>query len=176
MSEALYGLLQGLEITLRNSIHRVLSDAFGRGDWYEVMPLYIDQRNAIIDAKKKLTGNSKSLHPHRMIAELTFGFWTSLTGPRYAQTLWDTYLKNAFPESNVGRKAAQKRLRKIRFLRNRIAHHECIVGLHPDGQPRNLEQDERDIMDTIRWICPVTEKWIKSTSSFAERFAKRPQV
>jgi hypothetical protein len=35
ISEALYGVIQALEITLRNAIHNILSDQLGSPEWYE---------------------------------------------------------------------------------------------------------------------------------------------
>ena len=38
LSGSLYGVVQGLEICLRNAIHRILYSAYG-ADWYENMPM-----------------------------------------------------------------------------------------------------------------------------------------
>ena len=175
LSEAFYGLLQGLEVALRNSMHRVLAEHFGRPEWYAVMPLYLDQKKAYLKAVEKLHRDKKDFTPNRMIPELTFGFWVALTGPRYAQTVWDKCLYKAFPRRGVSRKTIHKRLNKIRLLRNRVAHHECIIGKLPDGKPRDLMQDWDEIIEIVYWICPVTAKWIKANNKFKERFAAKPQ-
>jgi hypothetical protein len=175
LSESFYSLLQGLEVSLRNSMHRALTDYFGRPDWYTVIPLHSDQKNAYTKAIEKLTRDNKDLSPKRVIPELTFGFWVALTGPRYAQTAWDKCLYKAFPRAPVGRKNVQKRLTKIRLLRNRVAHHECIIGKLSNGTPRDLTNDWNEIVEMIYWICPVTAKWIKGNNTFKERFAAKPQ-
>lgn len=40
VSEAMYSILQGFEVTLRNSIHDVMCIAHGRHDWYDVASLW----------------------------------------------------------------------------------------------------------------------------------------
>jgi hypothetical protein len=39
-----------------------------------------------------------------MVAELTFGFWVGLTGPKYSVDLWEKHLYKAFPNAKLGRK------------------------------------------------------------------------
>jgi len=162
LSESLYGLLQGLEVAVRNAMHETLKTALGRADWYDHVPLYHLQ-STLNHAKQKLTENGKAHDPGRMVAELSFGFWTSLTGPKFAAGLWNPYLHRAFAHKKLRRKEAHPRLDRIRKLRNRVAHHEPILN-------RNLQRDFVDILDTIDWICPDTRLWVEETSSFLERF------
>jgi exonuclease VII small subunit len=83
LSEALYELLQGIEIALRNAMHRALSDGIAREDWYDSMLWHVAQQEQIIQAKESLQKKAKPITPSRMVAELTFGFWVGLTGPKY---------------------------------------------------------------------------------------------
>jgi hypothetical protein len=166
LSESLYGLLQGLEIALRNAMHRSLIEAYQREDWYEVCPLHHELKETIRKAKARILLDGKVVAPPKVVAELTFGFWVSLTSPRYAQLLWDKMLRRAFLK-NLGRKAAHKRLDRIRKLRNRVAHHESILG-------RNLKDDFALILEAAHWICPVTAAWLRANSTFHDRYAQRP--
>src|SRR5882672_7060199 len=168
LSESFYGLLQGLEIALRNAMHRVLSEAYGRSDWYEVCPLQPEHNDAIGKAKKRILDDRKLVIPSKVVAELTFGFWVALSGPRYAQNLWDKTLHKAFVKK-LGRKALHKRLDKIRKLRNRVAHHESILA-------RVLKDDFSSIIETVHWICPVTAAWVKANSTFHARYAQKPAL
>jgi hypothetical protein len=172
VSEALYGVTQGLEVALRNSFHEVLTAAYNRDDWYEVAPLLSEQIKQVGAAKSRIIGDGRVLTSGRVVAELMFGFWTALCGKAYAQQLWDQHLHKAFRTARVGRKAAAKRLAKIRFLRNRVAHHECIIG-RLDNE-RNLRQDCREIFEALGWICDSTARWVASTSSFDQHYAVRP--
>jgi len=166
VSASLYGLLQGLEVVLRNTFHEILSNAFARADWYVVAPLDIEGQRNIAEAQMRLQRDKKPHMPGRMVAELNFGFWVSLVRPRYAQTLWDTYLHKSFGV-RPKRDTFYHALDRIRKLRNRVAHHEIIIG-------RNLMDDYSTIYLYLNGICPDTAKWIKNDSTFVEIYKARP--
>jgi hypothetical protein len=166
LSEALYGLLQGLEVTLRNAMHRALWRGLSREDWYDAVAWQRAQQEQIANAKDSLQKKGKSVTPGRMVAELTFGFWVGLTGPKYSMNLWERHLYKALPNAKLGRKQLNKRLESIRLLRNRVAHHEPILS-------RDLERDVQRILETIGWMNRDTARWIQNTSCFQERFAMR---
>ena len=163
LSQSLYGALQGLEIAIRNAFHTTLSKGLVDREWYESYPLALPQMNQLRRAKSALQQQNRQSAPGRIVAELSFGFWTGLTGPGYA-TLWNTHLVKAFPCRTLQRTEAHQRLDGIRKLRNRIAHHEPILS-------RPLERDFHRILDTTAWVCPVTSRWIRSTSDFLAIFA-----
>jgi hypothetical protein len=163
LSEALYGLLQGIEIVLRNAMHRALSVGTGCEDWYNSMSWQAAQQEQITQAIESLQRKAKPIAPGRMVAELTFGFWVGLTGPKYSVDLWERHLYKAFPNAKLGRKQLNKRLESIRLLRNRVAHHEPILS-------RDLLRDVDRILETIGWINGDTERWVRQTNCFHERF------
>jgi hypothetical protein len=164
LAESLYGILQGLEIALRNSIHAQLAASFARPDWWNAVQLKPEQAMMLRSAEDSLQRVGKPLDPSRIVAELSFGFWAGLTGPRYID-LWRNHLVKIFPRRPVQRADVQLRLNSIRKLRNRIAHHEPILS-------RPLQKDVNQIFDTLSWISPVTARWVRSNSSFEERFAR----
>jgi hypothetical protein len=172
ISEALYGILQGFEVTLRNAIHETLSEAYARDDWYEVAPLRATEQLRIAEAKKRIADDGDQASPGRVISELMFAFWTSLVGTDYAQTLWDKHLYKALREHPTGRKEVAKRVKKVRFLRNRVAHHESVIGRA--GQERDLRKDVREILEATSWICQTTAQWIAHNSSFDANYSRRP--
>ncbi|HKK10318.1 MAG TPA: hypothetical protein VJ939_05745, partial [Bacteroidales bacterium] len=68
----------------------------------------------------------KAIATGRVIAELSFGFWTSLFDSRFEKTLWKN-LRLAFPNCPKHirqRKTMSSKFNGIRKLRNRIFHHE----------------------------------------------------
>ncbi|MEA2080543.1 MAG: Abi family protein [Pseudomonadota bacterium] len=154
LSESLYPVLQALEVLLRNTIDNAARDHFGRADWYDD-PKLIQHPNDIssIDkAKRILNRQNKPLEPGRIIAELNFGFWTSLFDRRYEQVFWPRMIKTTFPHMPRRirtRQTLSKRLHKIRILRNRIFHHE------PIWYWQDLSQQHLDILQTISWIEPA---------------------
>lgn len=159
VSSAFYGPLQGLEIALRNALHRELTDEFGK-KWYESSKCKLNHPGYIkIDnAKKQLKRCHKPIEPNRVIAELSFGFWVTLLGPggrkyNYEMNLWRPALYKAFSSVKVSRKQVHSRLEYLRIFRNRIAHHEPIFDRH-------LEADYNSIIEVTEWICEDTARWI----------------
>lgn len=160
VSEALFGVIRGLEISLRNSIHDTLRTGIGADNWYDCFPfLLLEETRSIATAKASLNRRRKPITPGRVVAELTFGFWCGLTSKVYDANLWVPHLHKAFPHKRLGRRQASNRLNELRILRNRIAHHECIL------QP-NLQKLHDDLVETVGWICPVSSAWVSQYSSF----------
>jgi len=172
LSEALYSINQGFEVTLRNAIHERMTMAFGSDRWYDCAPLQEEQAYQVQQAKQRIRHDGREITPGRVVAELMFGFWTSLAGTAYAQSLWDKHLHLVFREKRVGRKIVAKRLQKIRLLRNRVAHHESIIG--KVGMERNLQQDVAEIIEATAWICRTTAKWITCNNTFDQHHENRP--
>ncbi len=164
ISAAFYGPLQGLEVALRNAMHRQLSAAYGI-DWYDNPGCGLDAGtlNRIEAAKTTIARAGNEVDPPHVVAELSFGFWVSLLGKggwiadgrkaNYDMTLWRKALYKAFPHGRMSRSAVHTPLDYLRTLRNRIAHHEPIFSRH-------LERDFRSILEVTGWICPKTADWI----------------
>ncbi len=176
LSESLYGVGQATEVALRNAIHRILSDAVSPM-WFYRIDLHENQLDKVNRAKFDLEQNRKSVTPGALVAELRLGFWTSLISTRYENLLWRPHLHKAFPNAwderpdGVGGISRTKKkrpdiflqLERIRILRNRIAHHEPIIKL-------DLPRSYFETVQALHWVCSVSSLWVKSTSSFVERF------
>lgn len=180
VSAAFYGPLQGLEVALRNAMHRELSVRYGAA-WYDNSSAGLDQRclEHVADAMKRAGGTAR---PPRIVAALSFGFWVSLLGrgggridarkADYDRTLWRPALRQAFSHCTtpLARKQAHKPLLQLRELRNRIAHHEPIFA-------RCLIEDHQRILEVTGWISPSVRTWIDhhnrvSTLLAAANYAK----
>lgn len=159
LSEGLYGLLQGLEVTLRNSIHRIMSADTARPDWYDrPQTLFQPENLAVAEAKANIPFG-KPVTPGRVVAQLTLGFWVKLLGRNYEKTFWVPHLYKSFPHlRRPDRRQVFDRLDKIRGLRNSIAHHERI--LH-----RDLKAEYNELLETIGWVCPMTASWMNLHNS-----------
>jgi hypothetical protein len=194
LSAILYGMLQGLEVAVRNAEHQALTRSFGAPDWYDVPPspgfgmpaagsmgpawheyavLSPYWRDKVDEAKLKPgVGNN----PGKVIAELTFGFWVDLVKSVNHRRLWvDRKLHAAFPNARgVQRSVIHDRLKAIQLLRNRISHHEPVIT--SSNRLYNgvdfLTLDE--ILDSVRWVCNHTADWLKTDfgSSEADRILK----
>ena len=170
MGAAFYGPLQGLEVALRNAMHRQLVGCYG-ADWYDNPSAGLDAGclERIAKAKAEVAHAGHKAGPPRFVAALSFGFWISLlgTGGRidgagrkadYERTLWRPALRGSFPHrATLTRKQARSPLDCLRTLRNRIAHHEPIFA-------RDLSEDHQRILDVTGWISPRVRTWIEGHS------------
>lgn len=125
--EALYPVLQHLEIALRNSLDRVVSAHYpastagtlgpgglpAAGCWLDATPGLVGQweRAEIQRVKMKLMGAGKAVTPHRLIAGLSLGFWANLftrayeiapdssytVGAAKKTALWPRHLRAVLP-------------------------------------------------------------------------------
>jgi hypothetical protein len=167
LSGALYGVIQGLEITVRNSIHDLMSDRLGCEKWYDRFQFANSERTEIDRAKDSLLGKNQPTTPGRVVSELTFGFWVKLTGRIYEETLWLPYLHRIFP-IRANRAVVHERLVVLKTLRNRIAHHERIIG-----RTRPLPMEHEQTIEAIRWINPVVADWVAHQNNFKELYSKK---
>ena len=170
LSESLYPVLQCVEVALRNTIHEAARNYFGRDDWFDDSAV-INHRFAVdtlASTKAKLQHQQRPLDAHRIVAELTFGFWTSLFARRYEQVLWPALIKTAFPampRRGRTRAALQDRFHEIRLLRNRIFHHE------PIWYWGDLEGKHQRTMEALGWIEPAMVDLVSVVDRFPAVYA-----
>ncbi|QKW58572.1 Abi family protein [Stenotrophomonas sp. NA06056] len=170
LSESLYTPLQTLEVVLRNRIHSTLSQAKGDA-WYEGhasvlrVPYQTQQTAKAID---ELIKAGKSVTAGGVVASLTFSFWTTMFNKDY-ETLWQQILHRiATPSAPRGlkRKSFSGPLTRIRVLRNRIAHHEPILGW-------NLHRHHSEILKLIGWLSPPASIWCRQNNRFPHVYQDR---
>jgi hypothetical protein len=84
ISESLYTPLQSLEVVLRNRIHLVMTEAFGGEGWFQQPGVLLNERQPeqLAKAIEDLESVNKMPTPGRIVAALSFGFWTAMFGPR----------------------------------------------------------------------------------------------
>jgi hypothetical protein len=177
LSEALYPAISLVEIAVRNRVNVVLAKKFQITKWSQCVdilnwldadPSVLDEKEQpwIVDAKKKLRQENsrrkfddRELTPGRLVAALSFGFWTALFDARYDENgsapfqLWPSLAAEMFPgmpRTLRTRSNMSRYLNQIRDLRNRISHHEPIWGTGPDGL--TLRQRYDDLMKFLRWV------------------------
>ncbi len=178
VSAAFYGPLQGLEVALRNAIHRELTARY-RADWYDDPATKLDAGTLgrVSAARVDLRRDGYSDDPPHMVAALSFGFWVALLGSggrlpaggkaNYEMTLWRAAVFRAFPHTKTSRKAVHRPLDYLRTFRNRIAHHEPILDRH-------LTADYASLLQITGWISPETQAWISHHSRVPALLAQSP--
>lgn len=148
LCESMYPALYGLEVALRNAVFRAGAEAFS-GVATRDVPCWLDadpplvhpaDRPTLHAAKNRLRERGLPLEPGRLVAELRFGFWTSLFDVRYEQNkvLWPRLLSNRLlhpssPRSVRSRKELSPLLNRMRLLRNPCVSPRAHLAL---GQPR----------------------------------------
>lgn len=177
VSAAFYGPLQGLEVAVRNAMHRELSAVY-EPEWYDNPRCGLDAGalNRIANVKADLEREGYKIDPPHMVAALAFGFWVSLLGrggrmagvgsarANYEMTLWRRALHRAFPHVRCPRADVHRPLDYLRTFRNRIAHHEPIFCRH-------LAADYASNLEVAGWVCPSTRDWIAHHSRVPEVLA-----
>lgn len=171
LAAALVPLLNVLEISLRNGIHRHLVIQYGRADWWVLWqgnPDFDWQCREISAAERKLIRRNESCSPEKIIAELQFGFWSSLFNAKCQDELWQQ-LRLVFtrcPKRDRRRKTISRELNKLRDLRNRAFHHEPLLWLHPP-LPDQHQAGQR----LLEWINPVLLNWLEPSDRFSHVWA-----
>lgn len=174
ISEAFYPLISILEVGLRNKINYQLIRRFKDENWFEnsnfikIVSSY--QIDSISEARKTILKEKKSITPGKVVAELPFGFWTSLFDTKFEMTLWK-YLRLAFPncpKSIRKRKTMSSKFNGIRKLRNRIFHHEPITwNLHVINNYR------KEMIEGIDWLDKELVEWCNDLIHIEKIIEKR---
>lgn len=152
VSESFYPVLSVFEVSLRNSLHRVLTELFGTEDWYRriaSVPGLEDLDTDMRTATGHICRRGEMVSASKVVAELTLGFWVRLLNAKYEPVLWKS-LRKAFPyieKQKRQRRAISAPVNKIRNFRNRIFHHEPVLW-----QVRELCKMHDTILCVMGWI------------------------
>jgi hypothetical protein len=175
LCESLYPALHGLEVVLRNAVFDAGARIFSRIPtrdvpcWLDANPSLFDSdhEQSVMAAKLRLRDRGGALEPGRLVAELTFGFWTSLFEVRYERNrvLWPhlfgaQLLDSSSPRSMRSRKQLSPLLNRMRHLRNRIFHHE------PIWHWIDLPQQHAVAFDLMGWFSPALRATIEPSDRF----------
>jgi hypothetical protein len=164
LSVALFGLLRGFEVLLRNTIDAVLAEGQPQTpiedtwmlDFNLLRPEGVKQ---VIVAIQRLE-RGKAITRGRVVAGVSFAFWADLFGRNY-EHLWRHHLRHAFPQGALTRKDLSVRLQRMRRLRNRIAHHDSLLE---QDTPARIEE----ILEVAEWIDPAAREWLARRSKALE--------
>lgn len=154
LCESLYSPLQMVEIALRNALQRSLESHFSSPHWYDVPAcwhlLTTTQQTQIDEAKQTLARQNKSPAPGRIVAELTFGFWTAFFNKRSSQNRdiiqMTARVFHSAPKAQRDFRSLNRRLTLLRELRNRVFHHERLIHW------TDLDTRHAAMLETIGWM------------------------
>jgi hypothetical protein len=165
ISESLYTPLQSLEVASRNRIHVVMTEALGGEAWFRQAGVLLNERQPeqLAKAIEDLKAVNKTPTLGRIVAALSFGFWTAMFGPDY-EGLWRASLHRiaAKPDgTRLKRKDFSGPLTPIRTIRNRIAHHEPILAW-------DLQKHHKKMVELTRWLSPAAAAWCRENDRFEQ--------
>ncbi|MGE6786696.1 hypothetical protein ACQKGL_29725 [Ensifer adhaerens] len=157
LSADFYASLHMLEVALRNKVDEALTKAHGTG-WMHNGAVLVDayQQGCVAQAQGILQRDRKAVTHSQMVAELNFGFWSSVFG-RSSNHLWGP-LRPIFQTNGLQRAFISQKLRDLRKLRNRIAHYEPILA-----QP--IATLHQDILTLTAWMSVDASAWITTHST-----------
>lgn len=166
LSAALYGPLHMQEVALRNVADRCLTQVYG-ANWLDDPTVLVTayQAGCVANARQTLQQAKKTGTHSQIIAELNFGFWSSLFG-RQSHHLWQG-LRPIFQAKGVQRGIIAGELHDLRQLRNRVAHYEPIVALP-------LAQRYASITTLTGWLSPSAAAWIAQYSTWPALYPAVP--
>lgn len=169
IGETLYSPLQMCEIAMRNSIHTAMTELYKQDTWFNIAEMTPWGYEQIGSAKKKIAKTRHPITPGRVVAELHFGFWTSLFEDHYERnaSFLPAGIKKVFPnmlKSLHNRKKIKARLENIRQLRNRVFHHERIIHW------KDLQGQHGRILETVGWISHELEEMALKLDRFVETY------
>lgn len=158
------------EVTLRNAVDQVILQSFG-DSWHQNAEFrdetLTQQSLATLD---KAIERAKSNERGKVIAELTFDFWSNLFRSEYG-SFWRTRANIAFPglAHREGRHDIQLLVKEINRLRNRVAHHEPILDM-------NVPDLHSKIIKLVELRCRVTAEWMRHHSTVSVVMRSRPNL
>lgn len=141
----------------------------------------LTEEKLVAQAQSQIGKEGKKPTPDRIIAGLTFGFWTTLLTPTYEDThgyrlLWPTLTGHVFPNAPAGytRNEICNVMLQIKELRNRLSHHEAVWKFHQKDPATGktdykkpvygaaascslLRKHYDDILDIIGWMSPASK-------------------
>ena len=112
-------------------------------------------KTSVSNAERIIIRKGGTVSSGKVIAEQSFGFWTSLFEPHHYRLIGGVVIR-CFPNkiASANRSVISKKLNRIRTFRNRIYHNEpiCFNGRGVDFS--NAEKIENEIYELLNWIDP----------------------
>jgi hypothetical protein len=195
LSRSFYPLLSMLEVALRNALDRECIKHFSDPNWLvsQKTGFMADPRltytplsgitktndflrRSVDEAELKIKKQKIPISHGKIVAELTFGFWTELFEPTHYALLKGVPI-HAFPNlpTNKKRKHLYTILGNVRRFRNRIYHNEPICFSKCVCDISEAVQIQRMIYEVLNWLSLDVPDWIKKIddSDFELQITKR---
>lgn len=175
LGEALSTTLSQFEVCLRNSVAAALSDKFG-GNWHtlaKVRHLSPELSSEFEKAHQKFEGQARNPELPDFIAASNFNLWREFCKPAYAGHFWSKRTRLAFPHCPLRRsdrdilQEVHRRVDLLLKLRNRIAHHEPLIGSNWERIGEKVRARHREMTELLEWMDPNFARWLLGRDRFA---------
>lgn len=165
VSQAFYAPLSVLEVTLRNKIDDSFKRHFNSEEWL-TNALPPELLKPVVEIEIRLNRSKKNTSNSRILAELNFGFWTTLFNRQYAKVFWKPLhqIFQDIPSEKRKRNIVSARLNHIRNFRNRIYHYEPVIW-----DLSELKKIKNEIEEVTKWLDSSTSQWVSTFDSFYQK-------
>lgn len=181
MASAILHDLAHLEVAMRNTFDEALTThqagaAHWTNDPLTYFPVVVRRasngrqydenerpRDQVMQARRSAGAGAPT---GKVVAELMFGFWRYLTTTGRTSTLWMPYLRHGFVPG-TSRPAVDRPMGRLHKLRNRVAHHEPLLG-------ENLSARRNDVIALLGCVSPELQVHVAGGSEWARVEASRP--
>ena len=173
LSESFYPLLSVTEVALRNAVANRIREIHG-DTWWESKDFHDaigkTAKGTVLRSRNQRLSEKKYVTHGCMVAELTFGFWTKMLLPKHETKYWSP-LHDVFPTlpSSISLADLERRCQDVTILRNRIFHHEPLLG-------REITRDFAETLELVSWIDPRLSAWIKPQLRIMAVLRERPKA
>jgi hypothetical protein len=171
--QATYPILNLFETALRNSIDCQISSHFNDPNWIinqkngfmshsSLSMGLFKMRNTILKTENDLTKKKAVITAGKIIAEQSFGFWTSLFEPHHYKLIKGAVMR-CFPHkpSTINRSNISVKLNKIREFRNRIYHNEPVCFQDNTISFEYVQAVINELYEVLRWMDKDLENYVK---------------
>lgn len=164
VSQAFYPILNLFEIFLRNSVNYQITAHFANPNWVttekhgfmndpSLAPSRYYLRNSVNKAEATIRRKGGTISSGKVIAEQSFGFWTSLFEPHHYRLIAGVII-HCFPNkpNEVNRSIISQKLNRIREFRNRVYHNEPICFNNSSIDFSEAENTRDEIIEMLEWV------------------------
>ncbi|MDN5804393.1 MAG: hypothetical protein L0H26_07395 [Microlunatus sp.] len=163
------------EVVTRNAVSEALTSVYGeRWPWSSVFEFSLPSPHSPAYNPRRDLQSVRGKHPTtgKVIADLKFVFWQKMFTARHDGRVWRHPILSLFPNAAEGdpvklRQRLYDDLEHIRRLRNRVAHHEPVIG-------RNLGDDLARMLELVAIRSAETGAWLNLIEQASSAIAARP--
>jgi len=166
LAQSFYPVLNLFEIFLRNACDYQVSSYFSNPNWIitekngfmshcSLTNSKFFLRNSVSKAERKIRSKGGNVTSGKVIAEQSFGFWTSLFDTHHYKLIGGVVIHSFnHKPAHINRNIISQKLSRVREFRNRIYHNEpicCQGNMISFTHAKNIKNE---IYELLEWIDP----------------------